>query len=46
MKFTQHIIVHASDEGALRDLLKEEAAPPQPGLLGVRLHRFRDNTTR
>jgi quinol monooxygenase YgiN len=46
VKFTQHIIVHAPDEGALRDLLKEDAAPPQPGLLGVRLHRFRDNPTR
>ena len=33
MKFTQHIIVHASDEAALRDLLEEEAAPPRPGLL-------------
>ena len=42
MKFTQHIIVHAADEAALRDLVQEDTDPP-PGLLGLRLHRFRDN---
>jgi quinol monooxygenase YgiN len=46
VKFTQHIIVHAPDEGALRDLLEEDAAPPPPGLLGLRLHRFRDKPGR
>ena len=45
MKFTQHIIVYASDEEALRDLLLEDGAPP-PGLLGLRLHRFRDKPGR
>ena len=46
MKFTQHIIVYASDEGALSDLLQEDAAQPPPGLLGLRLHRFRDKPGR
>ena len=45
MKFTQHIIVHTAEEGALRDLLEEDTAPP-PGLLGLRLHRFRDTPGR
>ncbi len=45
MKFTQHIIVYASDEAALRDLLQEDTESP-PGLLGLRLHGFRDNPGR
>jgi quinol monooxygenase YgiN len=45
VKFTQHIIVYASDEAALRDLLQEDTESP-PGLLGLRLHGFRDNPGR
>jgi quinol monooxygenase YgiN len=47
MKFSQHIVVNVADEAALFDLIDEstqEAAPP--GLLGMRVLKFRDNPGR
>jgi len=46
MKFSQHIVVYASDEGALLDLVRDDDEGPPPGLLGVRLLRFRDTPGR
>lgn len=46
MKFSQHIVVNASDEEALLDLIRDEEGSQAPGLLGVRLLRFRDKPGR
>lgn len=46
MKFSQHIVVYAPDEQALRDLLESADSDPPPGFLGARLLRFRDQPGR
>lgn len=45
MKFSQHIVVYASDEQALRELVEDESAVPD-GYIGGRLLKFRDKPGR
>lgn len=46
MQFSQHIVVYATDEEALRELVTDDSSDPPPGFLGGRLLRFRDKPGR
>lgn len=46
MKFSQHIVVNAVDEDALLNLVREDSANLPPGLIALRLLRFRDQPGR
>lgn len=46
MKFSQHIIVNATDEDALLNLVREDSSGMPPGLTALRLLRFRDKPAR
>lgn len=46
MKFSQHIVVDAVDEDALLNLIREDSDNLPPGLIGLRLLRFRDKQAR
>lgn len=46
MKFSQHIVVYASDEEALRELVEDDSGEAPTGFLGGRLLRFRDEPGR
>ncbi|MGH8911456.1 MAG: hypothetical protein ACRDVD_03010 [Acidimicrobiia bacterium] len=46
MKFSQHIVVYATDEAALVDLVSKDTVSPPEGLVGLRLLRFRDKPGR
>jgi quinol monooxygenase YgiN len=49
VRFSQHIVVNASNEEALTDLMEawqEEDAADAPGFLGGRLLKFRDKPGR
>lgn len=46
MKFRQHIVVDAVDEDALLNLIREDSDSLPPGLIGLRLLRFRDKQGR
>lgn len=46
MKFSQHIVVNAVDEDALLNLVREDSENLPPGLIGLRLLRFRDKPGR
>ena len=46
MKFSQHIVVHAADEGDLVALVEEDMEDPPSGLTGMRLLRFREKPGR
>jgi quinol monooxygenase YgiN len=45
VKFSQHIIIEVSDEAGLLELFREEGTTP-PGLIGLRVLRFRDKPGR
>lgn len=42
MKFTQHIVVEATDGDALLNLVRDDSSSFPDGLTGIRLLRFRD----
>lgn len=46
MKFSQHIIVNATDEDALLNLVRDDSPGLPPGLTALRLLRFRDKPGR
>lgn len=46
MKFSQHIVVNVADEAALLDLIEEGTGEAPPGLLGMRVLKFRDKPGR
>lgn len=46
MKFSQHVVVNAVDEDALLNLVREDSANLPPGLIALRLLRFRDQPGR
>lgn len=46
MKFSQHIVIDAVDEDALLNLVREDSDNLPPGLVALRLLRFRDKPGR
>lgn len=42
MKFSQHIVVEATDGDALLNLIRDDSSSFPDGLTGIRLLRFRD----
>lgn len=46
MKFSQHIVVDATDEDALLNLVRDGSGAPPAGVLAMRLLRFRDKPNR
>lgn len=46
MKFSQHIVVDAVDEDALLNLIREDSDNLPPGLIALRLLRFREKQGR
>lgn len=46
MKFSQHIVINATDEDALLNLVRDDPSGLPPGLTGLRLLRFRDKPGR